>query len=772
MTGAAESFAAARAAEEDGRAAEALDLYRQILAAEPQHTGALLGLARLLLAAGELEAARYCLETRLALLPDDAETAFQLGTVHLAGEHYAAAAEHLGRAAALAPGMPEVHNNLGAALLRLGRHDEAIAALERALELRPDFAMALNTLGNAYASAGRAEPAIAAYRRAWDLDPGLAEAAVNLGHAVREQGRAEEAMTWFMKALSARPDAVGAHNGIGLALQGQHLHGKAIAAFRRALEVGPENVEVLNNLAISLQIIGRHAEALVLYRDLLSARPELAQAHANLGHVLQGMGRQGEAADAFRRALELNPEARNLHMFLAHALLHECAWDDLGGIMDRVIAEAEAAEGNALAASPFALAATPASPALRLRVARRSARAVGESVAAEAAALGFLYRKPRGGRLAVGYVSPDFRTHSLGLAFRELLGAHDRERFQWHGYALTPSGEDEVGADYARAFDAFADLSALSPPEAARRINRDGIQVLIDLAGHTRNANLALFFLKPAPVQAHYLGYAMTLGAECIQYLITDPVHMPLALAPHCGEHLVHLPESFMATARPDVGAVPEGRAAHGLPPEAIVFVSFNAHFKLHPAMFDCWMRLLDQVPGSVLWLRGGGGAAVGNLRREAEARGVGAERLVFADRLPHAEHLARHGLADIVLDTLYHGGGVTSVDALWCGVPLVTLAGKTASSRIGASLLTALGLEELIATSLEDYQRIALDLARDGERLGALKAKLRGKLETEPLFDVARLARHLERAYELMWERYEAGEPPGPIRVPALPRA
>lgn len=771
MTGAVQSFAAAGAAEEGGRVAEALDLYRQTLAAEPQHSGALLGLARLLLATGELEAARTCLEARLALLPDDAETAFQLGTVHLAGEHYGAAAEHLGRAAALAPGMPEVHNNLGAALLHLGRHDEAIAALERALELRPDFAVALNTLGNAHAEAGRAEPAITAYRRACELDPGLVEAAVNLGHAIREQGRAEEAISWFMKALSARPDSVDAHNGLGLGLQDQHLHGKAIATFRRALEVEPENVEVLNNLAISLQIIGRHAEALALYRDLLSARPELAQAHANLGHVLQGMGRQGEAADAFRRALELNPEARSLHMFLAYALLHECAWDDLGAVMDRVIAEAEAAEGNPLSASPFALAATPASPALRLRVARRSARAVGESVAAEAAALGFLYAKPRGGRLAVGYVSPDFRTHSLGLAFRELLGAHDRERFQWHGYALTSSGEDEVGADYARAFDAFADLSAMTPPEAARRINADGIQVLIDLAGHTRNAGLELFFLKPAPVQAHYLGYAMTLGAECIQYLITDPVHMPPALAPHCAEHLVHLPESFMATARPDVGAVPEGRAGHGLPPEAVVFVSFNTHFKLHPAMFDCWMRLLDQVPGSVLWLRGGA-VATANLRRQAEARGVDGDRLVFADRLPHAEHLARLGLADIALDTLYHGGGVTSVDALWCGVPLVTLAGEPPSARIGASLLSALGLEELIATSLEDYQRIALDLARDGERLGALKAKLRRNLESEPLFDVARLARHLERAYELMWERYESGAPPAPIRVPALPRA
>jgi predicted O-linked N-acetylglucosamine transferase (SPINDLY family) len=576
-------------------------------------------------------------------------------------------------------------------------------------------------------------------------------------------------MAQFDGALIAVSEHPGALAGVAMVLQARHDHTTAVGIFRRALDVAPGNPQALNGLAISLQSLRRHREALAIYRDIVAADPGLAVAHANLGHVLQGLGRQAEAAAAFRRALELKPDIRGIRLFLAYAMLHTCDWRDLETGMGAVLAEAEA--GAAVAASPFALAATPASPALRLAVARRAAEACGDSVATEAATLGFMPPRPKDGRLHVGYVSADFRTHSLGLAFREVLRAHDRERFAWHGYSFGAVEDDEVAADYRALFDGFDDFSALTPAEAARRINADGVQVLIDLAGHTKDAWLELFYFRPAPVQAHYLGYAEALGAACIPYLISDPVHVPPALARHMGAKMVYLPESFMATARP--AAVPEApsRAACGLPAEGTVFVSFNAYYKLHPKMFEVWMGLLRDVPDSVLWLRAGDEGAMANLRREAKRAGIAPERLVFAERLDQAGHLSRHIHADVALDTLYHGGGVTSADALWAGVPVVSLAGEAPSSRIGASLLSALDLPELIATSLDDYAAIARELATEPARLAELKARLRVNIEAKPLFDMDRLARHLEGAYERMWSRHTEGKRPAEISVPALPR-
>lgn len=773
MNDASESMAAARAAEEAGRPVEAIGHWREALAAEPGHGGALLALARLLGAAGESEAARACLEERLAVAPDDAEAAFHLGTLLLGDGDFDEAIGRLEHAVALAPEVPEVHGNLGAALHQAGKDAQAVAVLERALALRPDFAAALNTLGNARAALGEPEAAIAAYRRAHDLAPNLTEAVVNLGQMQREVGRLDEAMAQFDAALVAVPEHPGALTGVAMVLQAKHDHPAAVGVFRRALAVAPGDPQALNGLAISLQSLRHHREALAIYRDIVAANPGLAVAHANLGHVLQGLGRQAEAAAAFRRALELKPDLRGIRLFLAYAMLHTCDWEDLETVMGAVLAEAEAglAAGTGVAASPFALAATPASPALRLAVARRAAEACGDAVATEAATLGFMPPRPKDGRLHVGYVSADFRTHSLGLAFREVLRAHDRERFAWHGYSITAAGDDAVAEEFRDLFDGFTDMSALSPAEAARRISGDGVQVLIDLAGHTKDAWLELFHFRPAPVQAHYLGYAEALGAECIPYLISDKVHVPPALARHMGAKMVYLPESFMATARPDAAPEPPSRAACGLPAEGPVFVSFNAFYKLHPAMFEAWMGLLRDVPGSVLWLRAGDEAAMANLRREAERKAIAPERLVFAERLAHADHIARHAHADVALDTLYHGGGVTSADALWAGVPVVSLAGEAASSRIGASLLTALGLPELIASSLDDYAAIARELVTDPDALAALKTKLRANIENEPLFHMDRLARHLESAYERMWARHAAGKRPVEINVPALPR-
>jgi len=449
--------------------------------------------------------------------------------------------------------------------------------------------------------------------------------------------------------------------------------------------------------------------------------------------------------------------------------MHQCDWTALSPVMARVQALAALpadADGGAAAVPPFALAATPAPPALRLAAARRYAARCVAPLQPAIDDLRFDHRRATVDGLRIGYVSPDFRQHSVATSFLPLLQAHRRDGFSWHGFWIGHEEADNVTTAVMTACDEFVDLRGQDPVTAAERIHDSGIDVLIDLAGHTRHSALEVFACRPAPVQAHYLGYGSTIGADCIAYLITDHVHTPAALQPHCSEQLVFLPDSFMAAARPEIPLATVARQAEGLPEDGIVFACFNAPYKLDADSFASWMRLLVALPDSVLWLRRGGDAATANLQRAAAGHGVDPERLVFARRLPHLQHLARHSLADLALDSRWHTGGVTTLDALWAGVPVVTIAGDSHAARTGASILHAAGLADLVTASPEAYEQLVLDLAGDRIRLARLRARVAEAWDTAPLYDVDRLARHLEQAYAAMHAQWCDGRAPAAIEV------
>ena len=371
--------------------------------------------------------------------------------------------------------------------------------------------------------------------------------------------------------------------------------------------------------------------------------------------------------------------------------------------------------------------------------------------------------------LTIGYVSPDFRAHSVAVAFRGIIDHHDRERFRFKAYSLHP-GKPDALTDYFRGtFDEFRDCAGLSHEEVASKINADGVDILIDLAGHTRGTRLEIFALRPAPIQAHYLGYSATIGARFIDYLITDHQQVPAEQRPYFTEQLVYLPDTFMAARQSEIATTNPCRADYGLPDDGVVFANFNKHYKLEPQMFGISMRLLKKIPGSVYWLREGTAKSVENLRREAAARGVDPERLIFASLEPHPQHLARLALADLALDNLFHGGGVTTVDALWVGLPVLTLAGETPQSRNGASLLAPIGLPELIVNTVNAFEAKALQLASDAALRADIRQRLLANRLTYPLFDIQRLTQHLERAYEMMWHNHASGKPPHLIDVPKI---
>ena len=746
-----------------GQYEQAATAFRALLAGDPDNAVAHRGLGMLSVRSGDVRAAVEHLSACHRLAPKDAELQFTLGNLFLSVGEADPAAEHYRRAAKLEPKSPEIQANLGAALHQAGRNQEARRALRKALSLRPEFAEAHNTLGNLLVSSNEPAKAAEHFEKALAVDPGLIGARVNFGHVLSQLGRAGEARVAYETALATDAGFAPAHNGLGLLLQSENRHEAALAYFRRAVEADPATAEARNNLAISHQALGRHDDALAIMRDIVKASPGTPAVQLNLGHILQSLGRHEEAVGAYEAALRIDDALGEAIPFLAHSLLYICRWRDLERVEKRLLA---AVSKGAATVPPFALAGTAASPALRLKAARRSAAHHARNVATLKAAAAFKAPAPAE-RLRVGYVSPDFRTHSVAAAFRGLFEVRDRTKFEWFGYSLNSPEGDGTAAGFEAEFDSFADISQVSALEAAQRINGDGVHVLVDLAGHTRDSRLEIFALEPAPVQVHYLGYGSTVGAEYIPWLMTDPVHTPPALAEQCSEALVYLPDTFMAATPGAISASSISRAGCGLPEDGFVFANFNAHYKFRPETFDVWMRLLKDVPDSVLWLRDGLPGAVRNLRAEADARGVDPDRLVLAARADRADHLARHRLADLSLDTQRHTGGVTTLDSLWAGVPVVSIAGAAHSERTGASILNAIGLPELITDGLEGYETLARDLARDPEALGALRGKLARNLETAPLFDVKRLARHVEAAYRLMWGNHQAGRAPQTIIVP-----
>jgi predicted O-linked N-acetylglucosamine transferase (SPINDLY family) len=370
-------------------------------------------------------------------------------------------------------------------------------------------------------------------------------------------------------------------------------------------------------------------------------------------------------------------------------------------------------------------------------------------------------------RIRIAYLSPDFREHPMAQCIAGLIEGNDRSAFEVTGFYYGPQADDEWHARLARAFDRFVDVRARSDAEIGAGLRSFGIDIAVDLCGYTLFGRHAIFETHPAPVQVSYLGYPGTLGAPWIDYLIADSIVIPPAHRQYYDEKIAFMPHSyFVNDATKRIANVEPDRAAHGLPEQGFVFCCFNSVNKISPDAFDAWMRFLAGVPGSVLWLLVGNATAQQNLQREAERRGVAADRLVFARRLPLAEHLARHRCADLFVDTFDYNAHTTACDALWAGLPMVTCLGETFPARVAASLLTALGLPELVAGSRADYEALVLALARDPGRLAAVRAKLAANRLREPLFDTARWTRDVETLYRTMVERHRAGLPPEDISI------
>ena len=536
----------------------------------------------------------------------------------------------------------------------------------------------------------------------------------------------------------------------------------AESAFRAALMSGATDPAALHGLGSVLLAQSRLDEGIEALQQAVEARPRDVAYRVTLGDALARGKLMTEAAAQFMAAVELAPGQPELEARVLKPLLDSCDWSGVEATFERLTrhAQIEAADRWTRRVHPWVALSVPMPPAMRHEIARQHAL----RIAARAAALPPVQRRPRpsGGRLRVGYLSADLRSHPVAQLAAGLFERHDRSRFEVAAYSLMGDDGSEHRKRMRAAFEHFVDAEDLESDLLAQRIADDGIDLLVDLTGYTGQARTEVLALRPAPVQVNYLGYPGPMQARFIDYMIADAVVAPAHEFDSIVEAVVHMPGSYQANddRQPTADATPT-RTQAGLPETGFVFCCFNQTFKIERPVFSAWMRILAAVPGSVLWLFASNPAAEANLRAAARAQGIDPARLVFARWARRPDHLARQRLADLFLDTHTYNGHTTGSDALWAEVPLVTCPADAFAGRVGASLLSAIGLPDLIVPGLDEYERLAIELARNAARLRSLRARLAENRLTQPLFRTEDFTRCLERAYEQMWARHESGEPP-----------
>lgn len=659
-----------------------------------------------------------------------------------------------------APEHPQTLADLGALETALGRPQEAARLLSRAVAREPGRHRWHNNLGNAWRALGEREQALASYRRALTLDAGYAKAHANLGGVLTETGDLEGAREHLLAALAADPSLVSARLELARVYRVSGAREAAIATYREVLAHSPDEVGALIDLGALYQLTLRPGEARPLLERAVALAPENPLAHFDLAQAASELGDRVQAEASWRRVLELSPGDLASALALAKVERDRCDWGGWAAMSQRLagLGEAELAQAPA----PFVLNLYPVAPALHQRLAAAYAGRFVAEAAPHTAAVAALRRNRRPGEpLRLGYLSADFRHHPVGHLVHRVFEHHDRRRFTVTAYSLLPA-EDEVTLAVRRGVDVYRPCASLADEAVARRIAEDGIDVLVDLTGYTTYSRTTILALRPAPLQLQLLGYVNTLAAPFIDATVVDDRLIGPEQRPWLTEKVIRLPGCFLPVSPLDAlgpPGPPLRRLACGLPEGAPVLCSFNAPHKLDPPTFDAWMEILRRVPAAVLWLFDGGDPAVPeNLRSEAEARGVPPARLVFAGKLPYLRHLARYPLADLFLDSFVYNGGATSVDALRQGLPVLTLPGEGPLSRMGASLVTAAGLPELVMASPEAYVAAAVRIAGEPEHAAQLAERTRRARSRSVLFDLPGWVRGFEAGIEAAWEGLSRG--------------
>lgn len=778
---------------------DAIDSFDRALAAQPKHADAWCNRGIALHGAKQYQAALESYERGIALKPDHPEAYSNRGNALLELKQIESALDSYDQAIALQPDYAQAHSNRGIALNLLKRHEDAIASFDKAIAIQPVFSQAWCSRANALFELKQFAQAIESYDQALAAHPSNAEARYRRGMAMHSSKQYQAAIDSFDQVIALRPDHSDAHFSRGNALIELKRHHEAVVSYEQALALQPEHAEAYSNCGIALNELKRHQAAIDSFDRAIALKPDLASAYNNRGCALISLKQHQLAVDNYDRALALESDNASAWCNRGVALLdlkqHQAAIDsyaqamalrpdmpfvqgprlhikklicDWQGAHDEVADVLARIDQNGKVSTSFSALTLTDSPRLQ----RKAAEIWASEKFPPNVELGPIPKRSRNEKIRLGYFSMDFNNHPVSYLTAELFESHDRDRFEIYAFSFGANRKDEMRARLEAGFDHFIDVWDKSERDIAALARDIEIDIAIDLAGFTGDSRTGIFAHRAAPVQVNYLGYPGTMGTPYMDYLIADRQLIPDEATPHYAEQIVYLPDTYMASdSTRQISERSFTREEMGLPAEGFVFCCFNNGYKISPSTFDGWMRLLKQVSASVLWLSVDNPVAIENLRKEAELRGVAADRLVFARKLPLlAEHLARHRVADLFIDTLPYNAHTTASDALWAGLPVLTCVGQSFASRVAASLLHAIELPELVTTTQQDYEALAIKLALNPERLKAIRQKLERNRLSTPLFDTKRFTRHLEDAYTQMLERYHADLPPNHIYVAPRP--
>ena len=643
---------------------------------------------------------------------------------------------------------------LGSSCLEKGQFQQAILYLGRALKNAGDFFEALHDLATAQAQIGDKQSALENYTKALHFRKDSCELHYNIARLYDELDQLDLALVHYQHAVEINPAYAEAWCNLGVDLARLKRYEAALLAYERTLNLSPNDATTWSNKGITLYALKRFSEALAAYEQATRLSPGDAQAWANQAAFLHDQKQYSQAIVAYEEALKIDPNIHYVAGEMLHAKMKICDWNNIASEIDRL---EKSITDNQLVSSPFPVVVASSSEAINYEVARLYAKDQFKSFVRPQFQL-----KSSNQRIRIAYYSNDFFNHATAYLMAELFELHDRQRFEVVAFSFSPKTQDAMQVRLQKHFDQFIDVSNMPDQEVVALSRQMEIDIAIDLKGYTTNSRPEIFALGAAPLQVNYLGYPGTMGAEFIDYIIADTVLIPERNQQYFSEKIIYLKNCYQVNdSRREISNKKFSRSDLNLPDNKLVFCCFNNNFKILPTTLDLWARILSKVTDSVLWLLEDNLLAKKNLILQAESRGITKERLIFAKRMDLPEHLARHQLADLFLDTLPCNAHTTASDSLWAGLPVLTQLGETLAGRVAGSLLTAMGLPELIARSPEEYEDLAVELATNPFKLKQIQEKLLLNRLSTPLFDAELFTRGIEDAFIKIYHHYQMGLPP-----------
>ena len=736
--------------------------------------------------AGELLKAKSLYEKTLKLDPKNFNSIQLLGVISTQTKNWTVALDYYKQALEIDFRNPVVFCNQGIVLQELNRFDEAIFCYDKAIEFKWDYAEAYYSRGVLLKKLMRLDEALRSYDKAIEIECSFADAYFNRGILLFELSRLDESLQSYNRAIEFKSESADIFYNRGIVLAELKRFEEALSSYDRSIVIKNNSPDTYYNRALVLYELMRMDESLKSYDLAIMHRTDFAEAYSNRGNVLKELNRFDEALWSYDRAIELKCDYAdayynrgvlldllkehekalfcyektekiepNYHFLLGLILtakLMICDWRSINGdreiLIDRINAKKRASPS-------FQLISLEESPLIQ----QKTAKIWAESKHPTNHSLGPIYKRRRGDKVRIAYYSPDFRDHPVAQWVAELFELHDRSKFEIFAFYFGPKTNDDYQIRIASAFDEFIDVSDKTDIEVARLSRKMGVDIGIDLAGFTNLSRTGIFACRAAPIQVNYIGFPSTMGTDYIDYIIADEVLIPKKNQQYYTEKIIYLPFTYKPTdTKIKISQKAYTKDEFDLPDNNFVFCCFNNNYKISPRVYDSWMRILKSVENSVLWIPDVNPVAKNNLRKEAEARGVDADRLIFAKRMDDlSDHLQRLKLADLFLDTFTFNAHTTAGDALWAGLPLLTCIGQSFASRVAASFLSAIGLSELITITSLEYEAMAIELATSTTKLQAIKDKLARNRLTTPLFNMPQFTKYLESAYIEMIQRYEA---------------